>query len=75
MPATNTIKTVSEICTERYGVNALQTEPLTIEWAADHALDQGADLATVRRELRGINRKRESMGRIPFSPRFGSRLF
>ena len=69
------IPTVSKTLCDRYGVAASAADPITIEWAVDYALDNGATVEAVKAEVRKINAARARLGRITFSPAYGSRIF
>jgi hypothetical protein len=65
---------LAKILEARYGVGLLAAPPTSILWAADHLADQ-AGLSVARRELSAANRRRESQGKMPAVPDYGSRLF
>jgi hypothetical protein len=57
-----------------YGVTALYADPIHIEWAASRfAETSGVDAAA--KALREINRIRETLGKQPSFPRYGTPLF
>jgi hypothetical protein len=80
MPATKTARTaldsniVAKTLVDRYGVSGLAADPLTIEWAVDHALKSHAVVA-VRTALKRLNNKREALGRMPAFMPYGHPLF
>jgi hypothetical protein len=66
--------TIVEILRTRYGVNEIEADAITVEWAAEHMAEtQGADVAAAA--WKRLNAKRERMGRYATIPRYGSPLW
>ena len=74
MPSANILCTILETT---YGVNGLQTDALYIGWAVDRALDMPDthNLFDVKIALKKLNQKRTRLGKMPFVPAYGHRLF
>lgn len=72
--ATEIKPTIVEILRTRYGVNEMEADAITVEWAAEHMAEtQGADVAG--KAWKRLNAKRERMGRYTTIPRWNTALW
>lgn len=61
--------------TTRYGVNALDCDALTVEWAAEHLARVSGDVSGVAKAWRRLNARRHKAGRHTTIPAWGTALF
>lgn len=74
---------IASVLETRYGVGAVQAAPITVLWAAEHALaEQIAEgwnteyvVNQLKTEIKKLNRVREKYGKIPVYVPFGHQLF
>ena len=66
--------TIETVIKTRYGVDAMQADAITVEWAAEHLAGiVGTEVAGA--EWKRFNRKRERVGRYTTIPRYKSPLW
>ena len=62
------------VLSTRYGVEAIDASPMTVEWAAAH-LAQSAPVAAVVAQWKRLNGQRRRLGRVTGIPQYGTPFF
>lgn len=65
---------LASVLSARFGVEAIDASPMTVEWAAAHAAE-AVPVATVVAQWKRLNGQRRKLGRVTGIPQYGTPFF